>query len=107
VDKVHRLIEASAKTLGSQAALARELGVSRASVTNWKTGHEHVPDKHVLKMARIAGWRPLETAMEVYKERLGELAKTLAIGAVAIISTLGAGSADARPAALMPTADNV
>jgi DNA-binding transcriptional regulator YdaS (Cro superfamily) len=106
VQKVKRLIDAASETLGSQAELARALKVPRSSITNWKNGHEHVPDKHVLAMARLAGWRPMETALEVYKERLGELAKTLAIGAVAIIATFGTGGADAHSAA-RPTTDNV
>jgi transcriptional regulator with XRE-family HTH domain len=105
VSKVETLIKAASDAAGGQAALARAMGITRSRVTNWKAG-EHVPDKYVLAMARIAGWRPMETALEVYKERLGELAKTLAIGAVAIIATLGTGAADARFVA-SPTTDNV
>jgi len=106
VSKVETLIEQAAKAAGGQAALARALGVARGRVTDWKAGREHVPDKHVLQMARVAGWRPLETALEVYKERLGELAKTLAIGAAAIISIFVGGAADAHYA-VHPTTDNV
>jgi DNA-binding transcriptional regulator YdaS (Cro superfamily) len=104
--KVQTLIVTAATNAGSQAKLAAALGVSRGNVTDWLHGRTHVPDKYVLSMARIAGWRPLETALEVYKERLGELAKTLAIGAVAIIATFGPGGADAHCAA-RPTTDNV
>jgi hypothetical protein len=99
--KVETLIDTAARCAGSQAALARAIGATRSQITDWKAGRAHVPDKSVLAMARVAGWNPMHTAMEVYKGRLGELAKTLAIGAVAItLACVGAG--DARAAATKP-----
>jgi DNA-binding transcriptional regulator YdaS (Cro superfamily) len=105
--KVETLIKAAAERAGNQNKLAAALGVSRGNVTDWAHGRTHVPDKHVLTMARIAGWRPVETALEVYKERLGELAKTLAIGAVTIIGISGLLAGAAQPAHAHSTSDNV
>jgi DNA-binding transcriptional regulator YdaS (Cro superfamily) len=105
--KVETLIDAAADQAGNKARLAAALGVSRGNVTDWREGRTHVPDKHILQMARIAGWRPLETAVEVYKERLGELAKTLAIGAAAIMLSFGGNDAAACAGTRLATEPNV
>jgi DNA-binding transcriptional regulator YdaS (Cro superfamily) len=92
--RVKALIDAAAVNYGSQAKLARHIGVTPSTVSNWKSSHEHVPDKHVLHLARAAGWPPIATALEVYKERLGKLAKTLPIGGAAIMLTFARRAAD-------------
>jgi DNA-binding transcriptional regulator YdaS (Cro superfamily) len=81
--------EASAKA-GGQNALARAIGSTSGNVSAWASGKRPCPDEQVIRMARIAGKPPMATAVEVFKERLGELAKTLAIGAVVMLSTFGA-----------------
>jgi DNA-binding transcriptional regulator YdaS (Cro superfamily) len=84
------LIRDASRAAGGQNALARAIGETSGNVSNWLSGKRHCPDKHILQMARIAGRNPMQTAMEVYKERLGEVAKTLAIGAVATLCIFGA-----------------
>lgn len=94
---LQQLIREAAEKAGSQNKLAKAIGETSGNVSCWMTGKRPCPDKFILAMARIAGRPPVATALEVYKERLGELAKTLAIGAVAMLCTFGA-SESARAA---------
>jgi DNA-binding transcriptional regulator YdaS (Cro superfamily) len=100
-----RLLDSASAAAGSDGKLGTALGVGRQRISHWRHQREHVPDKHILAMARIAGQPPLATALEVYRERLGELAKTLAIGVVAIIASFATPHADARHVAA--AGDNV
>jgi DNA-binding transcriptional regulator YdaS (Cro superfamily) len=101
------LIDEAAAIAGSQNKLAAAMGVTSGNVSEWRSGARHCPDKHVLQMARIAGRPPVRTALEVYKERLGELAKTLAIGAAAIMLSFGGNDAAACAGTRLPTEPNV
>jgi DNA-binding transcriptional regulator YdaS (Cro superfamily) len=100
------LIDEAAAIAGSQHKLAAAIGAQQGHISEWRKGKRPCPDKHVLQMARIAGHNPLRTALEVYKERLGELAKTLAIGAAAITLSFGA-NVDAACAGAPATEPNV
>ena len=81
MSKLQKLIEEAAAIAGNESKLAAALNVSRGNLSDWKHDRSPCPDKHVLAMARIAGKQPMQTALEVYKERLGKLASTLATGA--------------------------
>lgn len=48
--RLTRLIEDASALLGSQAALARYLGVTRAAITEYKTGRSMVPGDKVLRL---------------------------------------------------------
>jgi DNA-binding transcriptional regulator YdaS (Cro superfamily) len=100
MNKVTSLIDKATEQCGTQAQLARVLGVPRSQITDWKTGRVPLPDKHLMQLARAAGQPIMATAMEVYKERLGELMKTLAlgVGAIAFGSVIAAGDAPAAAA---------
>lgn len=93
--RVKALIDAATVNYGTQTKLAAQIGVPKSSISNWAHGREAVPDKHVIALARAAGWPPVATALEVYKERLGKLVKTLAIGGVVMSLTFGARDAGA------------
>jgi len=101
--RLETLIDTATAIAGSQHKLAAAIGAQQSHVSEWKAGKRACPDTHVLRMARIAGLNPLRTALEVYKERLGELAKTLAIGAVGI--TLAWPANDAAAYAVAPSAE--
>lgn len=89
--RVKALIDEATVKCGSQAALARRLKVSRQTITEWKSGREGVPDKHILALADAAGADPVPTALEVYKERLGKLLAdfTAGIGRTVAVMLLG------------------
>lgn len=53
------LIEKAAKNLGSQAALARELGVHRAQITNWKNGNDKCQPADLAAIGYFAGYNAL------------------------------------------------
>lgn len=50
-------IDAAAEILGSQAALANALGVTRAAVTQWKEEGRRTPAEHCPKIQRLTGGR--------------------------------------------------
>jgi DNA-binding transcriptional regulator YdaS (Cro superfamily) len=82
------LIDSAVAIAGSQRKLAQAMGVQQGHISEWRSKARSCPDKHILQMARIAGMHPLRTALEVYKERLGELARTLAIGVAVTLAAL-------------------
>lgn len=48
-------IDVAAGLLGSQAALASALGVSRAAVPQWKEAGRRIPAEHCPKIERLTG----------------------------------------------------
>lgn len=56
---VETLIDKAAKNLGSQAALARELGVHRAQITNWKRGTHVCKADDLAAIGYFAGYNAL------------------------------------------------
>lgn len=56
---VKDLIDKAAKNLGSQAALARELGVHRAQITNWKRGTHVCKPDDLAAIGYFAGYNAL------------------------------------------------
>lgn len=56
---VQDLIDKAAKNLGSQAALARELGVHRAQITNWKRGTHVCKPDDLAAIGYFAGYNAL------------------------------------------------
>lgn len=56
---VKDLIDKAAKNLGSQAALARELGVHRAQITNWKSGTHVCKPDDLAAIGYFAGYNAL------------------------------------------------
>lgn len=90
MNTLQTLIREASAQAGSQNALARAIGDTSGNVSNWASGKRHCPDDKLLKIARIAGRNPIQAALEVYRERLGEAAKTLVIGAVAMLCISGA-----------------
>lgn len=54
-------IDTAARIVGTQAAMAKALGVTRAAVWQWKDGSRKVPDSHVTEIERLtAGAVPCE-----------------------------------------------
>lgn len=53
---VHPLVEAAQK-FGSEAALARALGVSRGALNQWKKEGREVPAEHAPEIERLTGVR--------------------------------------------------
>jgi hypothetical protein len=84
------LIDEAITTAGSERKLAKAIGTFGPQINAWKHGNRPCPDEYIVRMARLVGRNPMATAVEVYKERLGELVRTLAIGAVAMLFTFGA-----------------
>lgn len=56
---VETLIAKAAEKQGSQAALARELGVHRAQITNWKNGTDKCQPADLAAIAYLAGYNAL------------------------------------------------
>lgn len=56
---VETLIAKAAEKQGSQAALARELGVHRAQITNWKNGSDRCQPADLAAIAYLAGYNAL------------------------------------------------
>lgn len=56
---VETLIARAAEKQGSQAALARELGVHRAQITNWKNGTDKCQPADLAAIAYLAGYSAL------------------------------------------------
>jgi len=106
--QVADLIEKAAKTLGSQAKLARAIGAQPSHVSEWKAGTRPCPEDKLLLIARTCERDPMGTVMEVIRARLGKLVTMSLAGVAVIISSFGAGDAAARTAGrLVPTSDNV
>ncbi len=88
------LIERAAKTCGSQAAVARAMGVLPLRVTQWKSGTRSCPPERIDQLAELAGL-PMETRVrtvwEAVRRAAGKTLAALALGAVAItlVSSLG------------------
>jgi DNA-binding transcriptional regulator YdaS (Cro superfamily) len=84
-----KLIDEATAIAGSQRKLAERLdGATQGHVSEWRSGTRPCPDKHILAMAQMVGRQPVATALAIYRDRLGELAKTLAIGAVVVLVSL-------------------
>jgi len=56
---VETLIAKAAEKQGSQAAVARELGVHRAQITNWKNGSDKCQPADLAAIAYLAGYNAL------------------------------------------------
>lgn len=48
-------LEDAAQKFGSEAALARALGVSRGALNQWKNRGRHVPAEHAPEIERLTG----------------------------------------------------
>ena len=59
MDLVKTLIAKAAEKLGSQAALARELGVHRSQITNWKSGTDKCQAADLAAIAYLAGFNAM------------------------------------------------
>ncbi|MBD7959326.1 YdaS family helix-turn-helix protein [Comamonas avium] len=69
---VELLIAKAAEKQGSQAALARELGVHRAQITNWKNGNDKCQPADLAAIAYLAGYSALNVlAAATLKEHEG------------------------------------
>lgn len=81
------LIERAATRCGSQAAVAREMGVLPLRVTQWKSGTRPCPPDRIDQLAELAGLS-METRVravwEAVRKAAGKAVAGLAIGAVAI-----------------------
>lgn len=72
MDLVKTLIAKAAEKLGSQAALARELGVHRAQITNWKNGTDKCQAADLAAIAYLAGFNAMNVlAAATLKEHEG------------------------------------
>lgn len=56
-DQTHHPLEIAAKEFGSEAALARAIGVSRAAVNQWKNHGREVPAKYAPVIETLTGVR--------------------------------------------------
>lgn len=54
---LHHPLDKAAIKFGSGAALARELGVSRGALNQWKLGGREVPAKHAPVIEKLTGIR--------------------------------------------------
>jgi plasmid maintenance system antidote protein VapI len=54
------LIDKAAKLCGSQNALARRLGVSQGSMSEYGSGKRSVPDEVIRRLAEISGENPAD-----------------------------------------------
>ena len=69
---VETLIAKASEKTGSQAALARELGVHRAQITNWKNGTDKCQPADLAAIAYLAGYNALNVlAAATLKEHEG------------------------------------
>jgi DNA-binding transcriptional regulator YdaS (Cro superfamily) len=93
------LIERAETHLGGTRKLAAALGESPSNVTKWRKGERHCPDEKIIRMAQMLGLPPRQTWSEVAWHRLGKLATTSALGAVAMLGLFGIRTEDARAAA--------
>ena len=72
MDLVKTLIAKAAEKLGSQAALARELGVHRSQITNWKSGTDKCQAADLAAIAYLAGFNAMNIlAAATLKEHEG------------------------------------
>ena len=72
MDLVKTLIAKAAEKLGSQAALARELGVHRSQITNWKSGTDKCQAADLAAIAYLAGFNAMNVlAATTLKEHEG------------------------------------
>lgn len=53
------LIDKASEKLGSQAELARKLGVHRAQITNWKNGNDKCQPADLAAIAYLAGYNAI------------------------------------------------
>lgn len=81
------LIERAATRCGSQAAVARAMGVLPLRITQWKSGTVPCPAWRVDQLAELAGL-PMESRVravwEAVRKAAGKAVALLAIGAAAI-----------------------
>lgn len=101
--QVSELIDRASKTLGSQAKLAKHIGAQPSHVSEWKTGARPCPEEALLKMASIVSARPIDTVMEVIRDRLGKLVTMSLAGAAVTLLGLTPRDADAHAAGLEPS----
>lgn len=49
----------------TDAELARRLGIGRATVSNWRSGHQAITDRHIVALANIAHLDPATVLAEM------------------------------------------
>jgi DNA-binding transcriptional regulator YdaS (Cro superfamily) len=96
--ELRELITAAELIAGGTRKLAAVLGESPSNISKWRSGARHCPDEKIVRMAQIAGMPPKETLGEVAWRRLGKLATTSALGAVAMLLGFGIAGRDAHAA---------
>lgn len=90
------LIDSARVIVGSDAELARRLGVSRSRIGDWRSGRYPCPAEYQVLLAEISGIDPKDTALDALVSKhegttLGErLAKVLGRGAFAVVVGLPA-----------------
>lgn len=121
---VKALIEAAAAKVGNDYRLAKELGVSRSLVSEWKAGKRPCPIGQQAAMADIAGLdigkviaeaiieQTRGTALgkrlaRALGERLGKAIRAWVAGVAAMLSTFGDGEPAHAAAGPRPIVDNV
>lgn len=68
-EEIKELIDSAASICGSYSALANVLGVTRAAVSNWRSGYRHCPAEKQAALAYILGRDPLKQLFKARKTR--------------------------------------
>jgi len=83
------LIERAAYRMGSQAAVARAMGVLPLRVTQWKNGARPCPVERIDELAELAGLSHAEQVRAVWEAVRRSMGKAVAALALTVAAMLG------------------
>ena len=98
---IQALIARAVSRLGSQAAVAREIGVLPHRLTEWKQGTRQCPPERIDQLAELAGLDHADQVRAVWEAVRRSMGKTVAAvlaGVLVTLATFGANDAAASAA---------